>query len=137
MVAAVQSVAERRFPSAMTVADIDRRLASGARHALEIGDDTSGQIDQFAFIDIGSRPVHGLQNPVRHDRRAGDRKGLAALIEAHIGGLRKRGLRAAYRGFWRMGRGEAAGHRFGCFSREVTEARRWKCVLDHRVVSGC
>ena len=65
----------------MAVADVDHRMALGARDLLQVRVQRRGQVDQVAFVDIGRSAVHGVQHPVGHYGWAGDRKQGSTKIE--------------------------------------------------------
>ena len=65
-------IGERRFPSGVTVADIDRGIVAGPCHAAQIIHQPRHHVDQRSLVDIRRRAVHRLKNRVGNDRRAGD-----------------------------------------------------------------
>ena len=83
LVARREQVGDRGLPAGMAVADVDRDLAGGARHPLQVADHPLGQGDQLALVDVRRRAMHRLQHPVGDHRRPGNGEDVAATRERH------------------------------------------------------
>ena len=78
-IASSQHIRDRRLPSTMAIGDIDCRLPGRAGQMFQIGNQTMGQLNQSALIDIWAGLMHRAQNTLGHDRRARDGEIGAAL----------------------------------------------------------
>ncbi len=83
LVAGREHVGDRRFPRRVAVADVDRHLAFGARHPLQVGEDGLGHRDEVALVDVRRRPVHGVEHPVGNDRRPGNGENVPPARQCH------------------------------------------------------
>ena len=90
LVAGGDGVGQCRFPCAVAIDDIDGQVVPCARDGLQARHEAWHHVDQLAFIDVGRGAMHGPQDPVGDDRRAGDGKIGEAGFECHGGFLRVR-----------------------------------------------
>ena len=83
LIPAREDVGINRLPSAMAVADIARNMARRPRKGAQIRPKPRHHIHQRASIDIGRGPLHGGQNSVWQNRRAGNGQIGPALGQGH------------------------------------------------------
>ena len=83
LVAARQHVAERRFPGAMAVGDVDVGLSRGGEQPAEIAQQAVGQLHHGVGIDVERRAMHRAQHFVGHCGGSGDRQKFPAGANDH------------------------------------------------------
>ncbi len=78
-VAFAQRIDQCSLPRGVAIANVNRNRMVGARDRLQIGDQCCRHIDQFAFVNVGRRAVHGAQHGIRNDRRPRNSKIVAPV----------------------------------------------------------
>lgn len=66
LVAARQHVAQRRFPGAVTVGDVDVGFALGRKQVRDVAEQALGQIGHLLGVDVDRRTMHRLQHRIGH-----------------------------------------------------------------------